>query len=81
MEESWGPVNHQREQSYQNSQRQHANSWEWKDGGWKWENNSAKADEDARKLGFGEYAEWTCAEVIANNRGYAQDLRGKTEIQ
>ena len=67
-EERWGPSNQQREQSYQNSQRQNTNDWDRKDGSWKWKNNSAKSNEDARNLGFGEYAEWTYAEVIANKR-------------
>ena len=81
-EERRGPSNHQREQSYQNSQWRNTNGWEWNDGGWKWKSNSAKTNEDdARKLGFGEYADRTYAEVIANRRGYAHGLLGETDIQ
>ena len=62
--ESWGPVYHQREPSYQNSQWKNTNVWEWKAGGWKWKNNSAETNEDARYLGFGEYSDWAYVEAI-----------------
>ena len=79
--EIWGPTNHQREQSYQNNQWQNTNDWGRNDGGWKLENNSAKTNEAARNLGFGEYADWTYLEAIANKRRYVQDLIGETDIR
>ena len=41
----------------------------------------ATINEDARKLGFGEYDEWGYVEVIASKRRYVQDLLGETNAQ
>ena len=66
-EESWGPVSRRREHSYQ--QWKSAGEWEYVDGAWNWKKSPRKEggatiSEDTRKLGFGEYDEWTYVELI-----------------
>ena len=58
---------------YPYNKRQSENYWEYVDGTWKWKKNpkpgeTATNNEDARKLGFGEYAEWTYTSVLTNRR-------------
>ena len=77
-------MNRRREHSY--PQWKSANGWEYVDGTWKWKKSpktEAKAtiSEEAQKLGFWEYAEWSYVEVIADKRGYLQDLLGETDAQ
>ena len=71
---------------YSYHQWQSENNWEYVSGAWKLKKNQKTDDTAAinsatRKLGFGEFADWTYAEAITQKQRYAQFLLRETNAR
>ena len=71
---------------YSYHQWQSGNDWGYVSAAWKLKKNkktddTAAINREARKPGFGEYADWAYAEAIVQKQGYAQFMLGETEAQ
>ena len=80
-EDDWGPVNRRREHAYNRWQSE--NEWEYVGGTWRRKKSpipdgESEINEDTRKLGFGEYAEWAYVEVLTRKQRYVPDMLGET---
>ena len=83
-EENWESSNRRNGPSYRKWKS--GNGWDYFDGTWEMGKN-LKTDEmsaingETRHLGFGEFSDWTYAEVPRRKQSYVQFLLGETEVR